>query len=229
MLGANGLCTSTTARRCWLVPLLWIANKTVQFTCEGKAALAAICCCWCCWVLLAAAGLWQLCPAAGRQAPTARCLLLPADLPRQLTDLSRPLGILVEATIAGIMFLFRVLHHSAQVLFYFEPTLHMLHEIHEDLGSLVVCAVVEVADLFTMIHHPREGTLSVLTLGRCRRRKVQVLSLEVVRFADGVPQIMFSEIEKATLARPSSTTTTLIPSWIQVKIQNLSAKMTSQN
>ena len=116
MLGANGLCTSTTARCCWLVPLLWIANKTVQFTCEGKAALAAICCCWCCWccwVLLAAAGLWQLCPAAGRQAPTARCLLLPADLPRQLTDLFRPLGILVEETIAGIMFLFRVLHHSA--------------------------------------------------------------------------------------------------------------------
>ena len=51
-------------------PLLWDANKTVQYTCTGKAALAAMCCCWCgscSWELMAAAGLWQLCPAAGRQ------------------------------------------------------------------------------------------------------------------------------------------------------------------
>ena len=29
------------------VSLLWIANKAVQHTCEGKAAQAAICWCWC--------------------------------------------------------------------------------------------------------------------------------------------------------------------------------------
>ena len=81
---------------------------------------------------------------------------LTVGLPRQLADLSRPLGILVEATIPGTMFLFRVLHHSAQVFFYFEPTLHVLHEIRKDPRSLDVSAVVEVADLFRMIHHPCE-------------------------------------------------------------------------
>ena len=68
-------------------PLLWDANKTVQYTCTGKAALAAMCCCWCgscCWELMAAAGLWQLCPAAGRQAPCVRCLLLATELIRSL-------------------------------------------------------------------------------------------------------------------------------------------------
>ena len=71
----------------FMPPLLWDANKTVQYTCTGKAALAAMCCCWCgscCWELMAAAGLWQLCPAAGRQAPCVRCLLLATELIRIL-------------------------------------------------------------------------------------------------------------------------------------------------
>ena len=84
------------------VSLLWIANKAVQHTCEGKAAQAAICWCWCfscSWCSRLVYTQHIINDLRVRPLPCIEPLTV--GLPRQLTDLSRPLGILVEATIPG--------------------------------------------------------------------------------------------------------------------------------